>query len=77
VNTLPLPTVPALPALPDPLSPSWALQESLQQAATEPVQQSTCLNLNTANTGLGGEDIIDAPWWPDLDVSQKNIVTGS
>jgi hypothetical protein len=77
VNTLPSPTAPALPALPDPSLPSWALQESLQQAATKPVQQSTRLNPNTADTSSGGEDTIDAPWWPDLDVLQKNIVTGS
>jgi hypothetical protein len=56
----------ALPA-PDPLSPSWALQESLQQAAAEPVQRSARLN-PTADAGLGGEDIADvldtadAPW---------------
>jgi hypothetical protein len=61
---------------PDPSSPSWALQESLQQAATDPVRQSTRLNPNTADTGSGGEDIIDAPWYPVSDVSQSNIITG-
>jgi hypothetical protein len=61
---------------PDPSSPSWALQESLQQAATDPVRQSTRLNPNTADTGSGGEDTTDAPWWPVSDVSQSNIITG-
>jgi hypothetical protein len=76
VNTLPSPTVPALPALPDPSLPSWALQESLQQATTNPVRQSTRLNPNTADTSLGGEDTTDAPWWPVSDVLQSNIITG-
>jgi hypothetical protein len=61
---------------PDPSSPSWALQESLQQATTDPVRQSTRLNPNTADTGSGGEDITDAPWWPVSDVLQSNIITG-
>jgi hypothetical protein len=37
VDTSPLPVVLVVPA-PDPLSPSWALQELLQQAATEPAR---------------------------------------
>jgi hypothetical protein len=62
---------------PDPSSPSWALQESLQQAATEPVRRSTRLNpSDAADTGSGGEDTTDAPWWPVSDVSQSNIITG-
>jgi hypothetical protein len=69
----------ALPA-PDPLSPSWALQESLQQAAAKPVRRSARLN-PTADAGSGGEDIADAldtanaPWWPGSEVSQSNIIT--
>jgi hypothetical protein len=74
VNTPPSPTVPALP---DPSSPSWALQKSLQQAATEPVRSARLNPSDAADTGSGGEDTTDAPWWPDSDVSQKNIITGS
>jgi hypothetical protein len=69
----------ALPA-PDPSSPSWALQESLQQAAAKPVRRSARLN-PTADAGSGGEDIADAldtadaAWWPGSEVSQSNIIT--
>jgi hypothetical protein len=74
MNTSPTPAPPAL----DPPSPSWALQESLQQAATKPIRRSTRLNPLAADTGSGGkEDTIDAPWWPGSDISQKNIITGN